>query len=397
MSDRFSYLQIIKASKGRTVNLARYLCFNALIIASLTGVSVAQDSDDSAKDALFTDAAMYAADWNVSQEEAVRRLNLQDEIGKLNTTLSEQERDTFAGLWIEHQPEYRVVVRVTTPSAEAQILDYVRGTELEGLVEVSLAKFSLEELEASQVSSHNLAAQSNMPIESEINLQANRVQLYLPNNTQVPQSQNSRVNLNLPDGAVLFYVKELSTPEVNIYGGLTINGCTSAFSVRNSSGFRGITTAAHCPDNQFYNGSNLTFQSQDQAGNQDVQWHTAPGFTVTNQFNSGTGIRNVTATRSRSNQAVGNYVCKNGRTTGYTCGNISSTTFIPNYVSNAQATFIRVHNNNNNNLSEAGDSGGPWFNGNTAYGIHSGGIGNDAIYMPINYVSSLGISVLTSP
>jgi hypothetical protein len=93
-------------------------------------------------------------------------------------------------------------------------------------------------------------------------------------------------------------------------------------------------------------------------------------------------------------------VCKNGKTTGYTCGNISSTTYSPSYVTNAAATFIRVHESSNGNLSEGGDSGGPWFLVNTAYGTHSGSPGanpNDALYMAINYVSSLGVSVLTAP
>ena len=61
---------------------------------------------------LLRDARSYAADYGVSLEEAVRHLRSQvgASLGGLETRLTEKERDTFAGLWIEHQPEHRYVV-----------------------------------------------------------------------------------------------------------------------------------------------------------------------------------------------------------------------------------------------------------------------------------------------
>ncbi len=401
MSNRFSRHQTTRVP-ARIMSFVSYLCLSALVLTAFTGASTAQESDGSDENALHTDAAMYAADWGTSEEEAVRRLSLQNEIGKLNATLAEEEHDTFAGLWIDNTSEkYRVVVQMTTPSAEEQILDRVRGTELEGLVEVSSAQFSLENLEAKQDETHRLAHHHNIDIESEINVQANKVQMYLPKKNR-HNFRGLRVMsaLNLPEGVVVSDVDGLSTPETNIPGGEHITTCTSGFAVKNSSGTRGITTAAHCNNSQSYKGRSLTFQAEDQQGNQDVQWHTAPDYTVTNEFSVGSSNRKVTATKSYSNQAVGDYVCKHGSITGYTCGNISSTTVKLSYVTNSASTFIRVHNNNNQDLSQPGDSGAPWFNGNTAYGTHSGAPtdnGNDAIYMPINYISSLGITVLTSP
>ncbi|HJL89389.1 MAG TPA: hypothetical protein QF905_03550 [Acidimicrobiales bacterium] len=51
-------------------------------------------------------------------------------------------------------------------------------------------------------------------------------------------------------------------------------------------------------------------------------------------------------------------------------------------------------------LSSLGDSGGPVFLVGAAWGIVSGATGannvDDLIYMPINYVSNLGLTVLTS-
>lgn len=63
-------------------------------------------------DPLLRDTRSYAADYGVSLEEAVRRLRSQGgaSLGGLETRLTEKERDTFAGLWIEHQPEHQYVV-----------------------------------------------------------------------------------------------------------------------------------------------------------------------------------------------------------------------------------------------------------------------------------------------
>jgi len=49
-------------------------------------------------------------------------------------------------------------------------------------------------------------------------------------------------------------------------------------------------------------------------------------------------------------------------------------------------------------LSEPGDSGGPWSNGSTAWGTMSCQQGFDAIYVPIDIVESgLGAHVLLVP
>jgi hypothetical protein len=110
---------------------------------------------------------------------------------------------------------------------------------------------------------------------------------------------------------------------------------------------------------------------------------------------------NITATKSRDQQLVGDLVYKYGKTTGRTVGYISSKVYQPQGGTNPQATFIRVDNTaGSSDLSEPGDSGGPWFIANTALGSHCGspyGDSNDAYYMAINYVSGIGVSVMTSP
>lgn len=71
-----------------------------------------------------SDAAWYARDNGVSLEEAERRLARQPEIGAVQQRLNDDPR--FAGLWIEHQPTYRVVVRFTGDDAAAHLAQYTR-------------------------------------------------------------------------------------------------------------------------------------------------------------------------------------------------------------------------------------------------------------------------------
>ncbi len=76
---------------------------------------------------------------------SVRRLQLQESVGKLGAELEANERDTFAGLWIEHEPEYRVVAAFTRDGEET-IRPYVEG----GLLEDSEASATLAELQEAQ-------------------------------------------------------------------------------------------------------------------------------------------------------------------------------------------------------------------------------------------------------
>jgi hypothetical protein len=64
-------------------------------------------------DALRRDAQAMAEDMGIPVDEALRRMQYQDDIGNLQVALTANEPETFAGLWIEHQPEYRIVVQFT--------------------------------------------------------------------------------------------------------------------------------------------------------------------------------------------------------------------------------------------------------------------------------------------
>lgn len=72
-----------------------------------------------AEEAIAADARWYARSQGVSQEEAVRRLRIQSEMGGLIGQLRRTYEARLAGIIIEHQPAYRVRVRLTGNSPVA--------------------------------------------------------------------------------------------------------------------------------------------------------------------------------------------------------------------------------------------------------------------------------------
>jgi hypothetical protein len=59
------------------------------------------------------DAAWYAVEHGISVEEAVARLDAQPAIGAAEGAIAGAFGDAYAGLWIEHEPEFRVVIAST--------------------------------------------------------------------------------------------------------------------------------------------------------------------------------------------------------------------------------------------------------------------------------------------
>ncbi len=159
-----------------------------------------QDSDGKSalddKDALLYDAQGYASNTGVSVEEALRRFQLQDVAGKLDAELSKNETGTFAGLWIEHTPEFRVIVAFTR-DGEGTIKPYLKQhAELANIVDVRTAKVSLANLQRDQANASSSVSASGIPVQSGIDVSENSVKLY------VAKADKSRIDDALQRGEI---------------------------------------------------------------------------------------------------------------------------------------------------------------------------------------------------
>lgn len=176
--------------------------------------------------------------------------------------------------------------------------------------------------------------------------------------------------------------------DISIYGGRAISTCTTGFNVVGSN-YRGTTTAAHCSNSQSYAGYALTFVSEHSGNYGDVQVHKLSGHTFPNVFTANGGNRAVNGVGAAiENQQM----CLNGKSSGYHCDSV----YQLNHCNGDRCGLVAMQNR----VAAGGDSGGPWFSNNHAYGIHQGykyWFGNRDLYTPVVYLpTSLGVSVATS-
>ncbi|MDG4790260.1 S1 family peptidase [Micromonospora sp. WMMD1102] len=154
--------------------------------------------------------------------------------------------------------------------------------------------------------------------------------------------------------------------------------CTAGFTaVRN--GARGVLTARHCDNALRYGNAVGLISTRPASGSNaavDFQFHrtsTANGHSTNKQFRATNrqagGDRTVTAV---ANAPINSAVCHWGRTTGYSCTYVADTDSCRTVSGHRYCGLDRT----DRDVSAGGDSGGPWFFGNTARGGHTGAADN---------------------
>ena len=141
-------------------------------------VPISPTSTPEVSEALLQDARHYAADVGVDLDEAVRRLQAQATIGELGAELEANEQPTFGGLWIQHKPEFKVVVAFTLDGEET-VRPYIQGTSLADMVEVREVEATLAELREAQREAGAILEQLGIRAASGIDIINNVAQIYL--------------------------------------------------------------------------------------------------------------------------------------------------------------------------------------------------------------------------
>lgn len=162
-------------------------------------------------------------------------------------------------------------------------------------------------------------------------------------------------------------VDDLPVEYEAVYGGAGASGCTAAFAVK-SGLTTGMATAGHCGNVQFFrNQANAsvssTFQGEHEGSWGDFQWHTLASDTPSHFFYSN-GSKTLREAWAVGNAFTGQTLCHFGITTGYKCNEVRKVNI--SVVGHDDVVSMK------GGVTEPGDSGGPWFYGNTLYGVHTG-------------------------
>ncbi|HLL40915.1 MAG TPA: hypothetical protein VK357_14820 [Rubrobacteraceae bacterium] len=178
------------------------------------GDEEADDARLDPDDPLGRDAETYAKDQDVSLEEAVRRLGLQEDVSfeELQPALVENEQDTFAGLWIQHRPEYRVVV-LFTRDGEETIQPYIEGKRWADIVAVrNGASATLAEPKAEQAEAGRIVRDLGISFGGGIRQQENRVEIDVRNWRKF-DAVLREADAWLPEHVVVFEVRSFPQPK----------------------------------------------------------------------------------------------------------------------------------------------------------------------------------------
>jgi len=179
-----------------------------------TGTPNADEAILSANEALRRDAEQYAKDIGIDLGEAMRRLEYQDDIGRLNAALAVNERDTFAGLWVQHQPDFRVIIQFTHDGRKT-IQPYLEGEPWAELAEVRPASVTLAELETIQAQTTQALDRLDFEVTSLLDVKGNRVEV-LVTNREWFERELENAGVDLPEHVEIVVTEGHSAREIDV-------------------------------------------------------------------------------------------------------------------------------------------------------------------------------------
>jgi streptogrisin C len=352
--------------------------------ALITGSASAQPVQTQTE-ALSEDAAQYAGAFGVTADEALRRLKGQAASVAATDAIAREFSDRLAGISIEHAPAYRIVVLltgdrpVTNRSADGIPIVFRTGARATRVQAVEAMRKHLIDLRSDLPNARGAGYDQST---GEVVLLVTRADSdrYGVSAIRARAEQVSGVPVRIA-------INELNESNMSVDGGGRVEGlnletklrnlCTTAFVVTNGE-TNAITTAAHCPDNLSYvdrDGTTVTLPMIGSwgAAYRDVQLNGSPNSPEPLFYsNRGAGtLRRLVSWRNVASTRAGDFVCHYGESSGYSCATVELTDYAPPgdlCGGPCSPTWVTVKGPN----CLAGDSGGPVFSGEVAFGIAKG-------------------------
>jgi streptogrisin C len=376
----------------------------AFAAALITGAARAQPVE-TREQALTDDAGQYAVQFGVSPTEALRRLKAQEDSVAATDAIAREFAARLAGISIEHSPDYRIVVLLTGTEP-------VAGRTAAGVPIVFRTGARATHAQAvSAMRRHLIDFRSELPGARGAGYDQRTGEVVLLITAAEAQTLGAdaiRARAEAISGVpVRVVVNPLLESDMAVDGGARVEGintlthrrnrCTSAFVVTNGE-VNAITTAAHCPDQLTYveaDGSSVTLPMIGSwgAAYRDVQINgtaDSPAPYFYSDQAAGT-LRAVETWRPVASRRAGDFVCHYGTSSGYSCATVELTDYAPPgdlCGGPCSPTWVTVKGPS----CVPGDSGGPVFVGDVAFGIAKGINRDDAgqcefyYYMSTDYL-----------
>ena len=352
-----------------------------LFLAPAAHAQVVQTQNE----ALTEDAEQYAAQFGVTPEEGLRRLKAQQASVGATDAIAREFADRLAGISIEHSPEYKIVVLLTgsepVPGRIAAGIPIVFRTGVKATHAQALAAMRR----------HLIDLRADLPNARGAGYDQRTgdvVLLVTPEDASRFGVDAIRARAEQVGGVpVRVVVNELNESNMSVDGGGRVEGlnlqtkrrnlCTTAFVVTNGE-TNAITTAAHCPDDLTYVDRDGTTLSLPMIGSwgaayRDVQINGSPNSPDPLFYsNRGAGtLRRLVSWRNVASTRAGDFVCHYGESSGYSCATVELTDYAPPgdlCGGPCSPSWVTVRGP----TCVPGDSGGPVFSGEVAFGIAKG-------------------------
>lgn len=347
-------------------------------------------------EAQLQDLARMAEQEGITLDEAIGEFAWHEPFSQMVSDLRERFPESFAGARIEGEGAW-IAFRGTAPDGVAEkVHSFPKAVEIrtergfseseldQWLQEVHYSVWERRDLVAMAASGYDIATGGiQVEVESQAAAGLSRAALHAELRKGLPPSAvDAPVDIKVVDA--------VRGGQDTVYGGGALSSCTAGFTVYNSNG-RGLSTAAHCDNSQTYAGRlRLSYVAGHGGRWGDVQWHTSSEFESDDFYYTSSSRRDTSA---RGYATEGQRLCRYGRTTGTKC----DTVYQLNHCRGDYCRLTAMHNR----YADLGDSGGPWYYGNTAYGIHSGykwwNFKSRDLFTPVTYLNeALGVIVATS-
>jgi hypothetical protein len=421
---------------ARTLRWGRLTCgagLAALLLLAAIGVGPA------AADVQPFEVAEYRESFEVPAEQAEESLEVQAQGAEADVVGGLEERlgENYAGVWFDNEKDEYVVPLLPDASGATVNSEFARADLGSAEFRISQAQSSWEELEAAQaeIDAALLPRIEEGLVQTSLDPRTNAVAI-----TRVTGADAGTLSDHLRRLAASSSVKvEIQVSETEslegdleacakpfcgapLRGGVEIfnpsnpeSGCTAGFPALGKDGTKYLVTAGHCVEDYPGAPQNLSWSSKDSALQTHgigaiAQWeHTnladwAKINASGSWWDTGSwptkvaywGTNNEYPITGEAASLVGSYVCHSGAVSGTTCGSVTALNVTHDFGLGARQGLTEL----SGACSSGGDSGGPYFSGNIAMGIHIGSAdvsktcGDPLFYYDITKATAaLGVSV----